>query len=110
MKNYFKSLQKAIFSDYLNLYLISASIAIFFIDYLIWRLKLVDKDLFIQPLSGLYPIKYLGIIFVLNSFLALFSYDKEKEISYLLFAANSFLGILILVLEIFYIVSLGGYA
>ena len=110
MKNYLKTIKKAIFEDYLNLYLLSGSLFIFLVDYFLWKLKLVDKDLYIQGLSGLYPIKYLLVIYVLNSFLALFSYDKEKEISYLLFAANIFIGILILVLEIFYIISLNGYA
>ena len=110
MKNYYKLFKKATFGDSINLYLLSGNILILLIDYFLWRIRLVDRDLFIQTLSGLYPMKYLSIVFIINIFLALFSYEKEREISYLLFAANIFIGILIFVLEIFYIVSLGGYA
>lgn len=110
MKNYLENARKAIFGDYINLYLISGNILIFLVNYLIWKLKLVDRDIYIQSLGGLYPIKYLAIVFLINGFLALFSYEKEKEISYLLFSANLFVGILILVLEMFYLISLGGYA
>ena len=107
MKKYLSALKKIVFEDYVNLYLISAGILIFLVNYLIWKLSLVEKDIFIQGLGGLYPIKYLFLTYVINGSLALFSYEKEKEIGYLLFSANLFLGILVLVLEIFYLISLG---
>ena len=110
MKKYISVLKKIVFEDYINLYLISASVLIFVINYLIWRISLVEKDIFIQSLGGLYPIKYLLLAYIINGSLALFSYEKEKEIGYLLFSANLFLGILVLILEIFYLISLGGYA
>lgn len=106
MKNYFASVKLAIFKDYINLYLFSGTILLFLVDFLIWRFKLKDHDIYITTLNGIFPIRYLAIVFLLNTLLAVFSYEKEKEISYLLFSANVFIGILIFILELFYMINL----
>jgi len=105
MKNYITSLKRFI-SDRLNLYFILA-LAIFSItDYLIWTLRLRYEDIYIFSVNDVYPIRFLGIMVLINTILAFFSYDKEKEISYLLLGASIFISILIFVLEVFYLFSL----
>ncbi len=110
MKNYFKDgwlgIKKALFEDFINLYLFSATIFLALVDVLIWKLVLSTKDLFIFYGMGIYPIRYLMILLLINTTLGLFSYDKEKEISYLLLSANIMAAILVLVLEIFYLFNL----
>lgn len=110
MKNYlddcFCHLKRAVVNDYVNLYLVSASMLLYVIVFSLWKFRLSSLDIFLVTLGGIYPIRYLTIIFVLNSVLAISSYGKEKEISYLLFAANVFLTLLILILEIFYLTHL----
>lgn len=113
MRNYFADgwsvFKRALFSDYINLYLFSATIILFMADYLIWKFGLGNRDIYITVLNGLYPVKYLAVILILNTPLAIFSYDKEKEMSYLLFSANIFIALLVLVLELFYLFNLSSY-
>ena len=105
MKDYITTF-KTIISDRLNLYFVSA-LGIFFVaDYLIWSLRLRYEDIYVFSINGVYPIRFLGIIVLINTILAFFSYDKEKEISYLLLGASIFVSILIFVLELFYLINL----
>lgn len=110
MKNYISLFKQAIINDYINLYILSVTIILYLLDYLIWKLYLANRDIYIQTLGGIYPIRFLVIVFVINTFLAIFSYEREKEMSYLLFSATAFIGILVLILEMFYFISLAGYA
>ena len=109
MKDYvqdFKSTIKPFFTDRINLYLLGTAVVLFVADFIIWTTKLRYESIYIQSISGVYPIRFLVIILSVNSILAIFSSNKEKEISYLLLGANIFLSLLIFVLEIFYFVSL----
>jgi hypothetical protein len=72
-------------------------------DELIWKSILVNRDLFIYEHLGIYPMRYLVVVLLINTSLGLFSYEKEKEISYLLLSANIVVSLLIFVLEIFYL-------
>lgn len=107
MRNYFKdgfdAIRKALFEDYINLYLLSGVIFLSLVDVLIWKFVLSIRDIYIFYGMGIYPIRYLMIILIINTVLALFSYDKEKEISYLLLSANVMATVLIFILEIFYL-------
>lgn len=107
MKNYFSdgwaAIKKALFDDRVNFYLISASAVLFLTNFLIWRGVISKRYLSIYEHLGIYPLRYLVIVLLLNTTLALFSYDKEKEISYLLLSANIAVSLLIFVLEIFYL-------
>jgi hypothetical protein len=105
MKNIFQTL-KSVYADRLNIILFSAIIIVFVADFFIWRLRLRYEDIYIFTLNGVYPIRFLGIILLVNTFVSIFSYEKEKEISYLLFSASLFISILILVLEMFYLINL----
>lgn len=102
----FKGSIKPFFTDRLNLYLLGGAILFFGADLLIWSLKLRYESIYIQSISGVYPIRFLVIILSINSLLAIFSSNKEKEISYLLLGANIFLTALIFVLEMFYFINL----
>jgi hypothetical protein len=73
------------------------------VDLALWYTVLVNRDVAVYLKFSIYPVKLLGIMLVLNTALALFSYFKEKEISYLLFMANIILVVFTLVLEIFYL-------
>ncbi|MCL5411066.1 MAG: hypothetical protein M1324_04485 [Patescibacteria group bacterium] len=107
MRNYFSdgwvTIKKALFDDKVNFYLFAGTIAVVVTDALIWRGILTKRDLFIYEHLGIYPLRYLMIVLLINTTLALFSYDKEKEISYLLLSASVVVSLLVFVLEIFYL-------
>ena len=107
MKNYFKTglslLQEVAIRNYKTRYLFFSSIILAVIDYLIWKIMLSGPDIFVYIRISIYPIQYLTIILAINTFLAFIAYEKEREISYLLFMANLLVGGLILVLEFFYL-------
>ena len=107
MKQYivsFANLIKAsVWQDLIDRYLILASVTFFLVDWLIWRTRLASPDVYVYLGFGVYPIKFLAVVLFLNSILAVFSYSKEKEISYLLLIGNIIVGVLILALEIFYL-------
>lgn len=107
MKNYFGEsllvMKKALFSDKLNLTFLLSTIIVAFVDFIIWRARLEIPDLFVYTGFNIYPVQYLAIVLIINTLMAIFSYSKEKEISYLLLCTNIFLVLLVLVLEIFYL-------
>lgn len=107
MRNYFgdgwNAIKKVLIDDSVNLYLFLGSLIILAINYTVWTFVLSKRELFVYENLGIYPLRYLVIVLVLNTTLALFSYDKEKEISYLLLAANIGVSCLVFVLEIFYL-------
>jgi hypothetical protein len=103
IKSFFKLLKNAFVFDHIDLYLLLISLVVGGIDVFIWKLQLKNletQSFWIIPIS---PIQFLIIVYVTNLILGVSSFDKEKKISYLLFAANIFLAALILVLEILYI-------
>lgn len=109
MKNYLKTAVntlKLVFTDYLNIYFFSTLLLFFVADFFIWSLRLRKEDIYVFSLNGVYPLRFLGIIILVNSFLAMFSYEKEKEICYLLIGANIFISVLIFILECFYLINL----
>jgi hypothetical protein len=107
VKNYFSdgwmAIKRALIDDKVNFYLFSATVASFLTNFLIWRSTLLQRQIYIYDYLGVYPMRYLVIVLLINTTLALFSYDKEKEISYLLMAANIAVSLLMFVLEIFYL-------
>lgn len=110
MKNYFKegydSITKALYHDRLNLVFLIVYCILFLASYLIWKFFLESDSLFVLAMEDIYPIKYLAIVLLINTVLGVFAYEKEKEITYLLFGTNLFIIVLILVLEVFYLTSL----
>ena len=105
MKNYI-SIFKQFINDKLTLYFIGGLAVFSFLDYIIWSNKLRFENIYVFSVNGVYPIRFLGIIVLINIILAFFSFDKEKEISYLLIGASIFIAILIFVLEVFYLFNL----
>lgn len=89
--------------DRISIWLTGSMVGLVTADYLIWKRALDNPDIYIYLRIGIYPIKFLAIIVLLNTALAIFSFGKEKEIDYLLMSANVFIALLIMVLEIFYI-------
>lgn len=105
MKNYITTF-KSFITDKMNLWFIASLVIFSLADYLIWSMRLRFEDVYVFSINGVYPIRFLGIIVLINVVLAFFSYDKEKEISYLLLGATIFISILIFVLEVFYLFNL----
>ena len=110
MKNYFKegydSIVRALYRDRLNLVFFIVYCVLFLASYLIWKFYLESDSIFVLAMEDIYPIKYLAIVLLINTVLGIFAYEKEKEITYLLFGTNLFVIFLVLVLEIFYLTSL----
>ena len=104
--NKFLDFSKEIFADKLAFYLFAASSLLFAVDFFVWNIYLRFTAIYIIKLSGLYPIRFLVIIFFINLLLGFSSYRREKEIAYLLFGTNLFIASLIFILEIFYLVNL----
>jgi len=100
------NLKEILIDDRINLVFTMLSLVVYLIVFLIWRFSLRYNDMYIYSISGIYPIRYLTIILPLNYFLGIFSYRKDKEISYLLLGAGLFIAILLLILEIFYLINL----
>ena len=107
MKQYivsFINLVKAsVWQDLIDRYLILTSVILFLVDWLVWRTRLASPDVYAYIPFGIYPVKFLAVVMLLNTVLAVFSYNKEREISHLLMTGNIITGILILSLEIFYL-------
>lgn len=110
MENYLKTnyqiLRSALWDDIIDRSLFFGTAVLFFIAYIIWSLDLKSPDIFIYLRVNIYPVKLLAIILTVNSFLAIVSHDKEKEIGYFLFISNILLCVLAIILEIFYISNL----
>ena len=100
-----KPLKEIYIKNKLNLILLVITAIIYLAVFLIWHYSLRYQDIYIFSLSGVYPIRLLTIVVILNLILSYASYEKEKEITPLLLGANVFLSTLILVLEIFYLVN-----
>jgi len=109
VKNYFAdgfgAIKKALFDDHVNLCLVSGTIILVLTDTIIWKYILAKRELFLYERLGIYPLRYLVIVLLINTTLGLFSYDKEKEISYLLLSASIGVSTLIFILEIFYLIN-----
>jgi len=105
IQNFFIYLKAAIFDDRVDMALFFGSLIIGIVDYFIWKKYLDSPDVYIFVKSNVYPMKFLAIIFCVNTVLAIFAHDKEKEIGYLVFIGNVIVAALILVLEIFYLTN-----
>ena len=107
MKSYFNSLgvffKEFLIDDAVNRYLFPLTLVWFVADYLIWHIYLSSPDIVVAIKIGIYPVKLLLVVLVINSFLAISSYKKEKEITYLLLIGNLLSVALVLILEIYYL-------
>jgi hypothetical protein len=92
---------KFVFDKYTYLLLL-LTVVLCFADYWIWKIFFVNRDFLVYQRIGIGPFRYLIIVVAINTFLAIFSYFKEKEIAYLFLSANILCGLLILALEIIY--------
>ena len=108
MKNYlslgYQATIRALFRDNFNLIVLTSSIVLLAVDYFIWNWRLESAELYVVSIGTIFPVQYLFVIWLINLILAVFSYDKEKEISYLLLSASCFVGLLVLILEIYYLI------
>ena len=98
--------KEVFYEDHIDIYLFGSTIAVFVADFFIWRWRLRFEDIYIFTINGVYPIRFLGIILLVNTILAIFSYEREREISYLLFGSGLTVSLFVLILEIFYLVNL----
>jgi hypothetical protein len=109
MKTYLQKLYKeieAVFaSDKSIRYLLIGSIIFAIFDYILWKWQLSSGDIYVFLKLGIYPVKLLVVILIINTILAFASYWKEKEISYLLMIGNIIMCFLTLILEIFYLLN-----
>ncbi|MFA6963901.1 MAG: hypothetical protein WC227_04310 [Patescibacteria group bacterium] len=107
MKKYITTLgpflKEFLVDDIVNRYLFSISLIWSFVDYLIWHFLLSSPDIFVYIRIGVYPIKLLFIILILNTVLAFSSFKREREIGYLLFIGNILAVALVMILEIYYL-------
>ncbi|HOX40873.1 MAG TPA: hypothetical protein PK263_01610 [bacterium] len=102
MKQYSKDLIDCLWSDKLNRILFVITLVLSLAVWLIWRSLLSSAQTYVYVSIGIYPVKLLALFLVINTGLAIFSYQKEREIAYLLLIANTALILLVLALEIFY--------
>jgi len=103
---YLKYLNQFAIKDSVNLTLIIIFSLEYLISFAIWHFYLRYREVYIFSNNGIYPIRFLTIILLINLILGIFSYNREKELAYLLLGVNIFLASLILILEIFYFINL----
>lgn len=110
MKKYhqviYNLIKRALFADRVNLILLLSIITLFGLNIAIWQINIKERLAELSWQLPLSPLNSLFLIFGLNLFLSLFSYDKEKEISWLLLGASLMAALLIFTLEIFYLLNL----
>ena len=104
--NSYSFLKGALYDDMIDRYLLLVSVLLVVIDYTIWQAFFTGEAIYVLLRISIYPIKYLAIILVLNTFLSVVAHEKDKEVGYLLLIGNIIVGILILILEIFYLVHM----
>ena len=96
-------LKEVMVDDHINRWLFVGIVLLVIPIYLIWSKYLVDYQVGVFLKIGVFPLKYLFIILILNTVLAVFSYRKEKEIAYLLMMGSLAITIFIFILEVFYL-------
>lgn len=109
MKNYIQSsyayLKSVLFDDLVVRYLLLVSVVLSLTEYYLWEKYLYNTDVYVYLKIGIYPLKLMALLLVINTLLAFFSYNKEKEISYLLLIGNVVIIVLYFSLELFYLNS-----
>jgi hypothetical protein len=110
MKQNFKSLfiflKQSLIDDANNRWLFLTFFTLSLLSYIIWNKYLDSLDFYASPRIEVFPVKFLAIIIIINTALGLFSFRKEKEITYLLFIGNVLVSLLVVILEIFYLANL----
>lgn len=96
-------LKESVVDDIVDRYLVLAALFLSLANWFIWHRFLDHPDNYIYTKFSIYPVQLLAIILTINTVLAVFSYSKEKEISYLLLTGNIIAVILVFALEIFYL-------
>jgi|GEM_PF-901002 len=108
IKQFFTLLKNTLYDDIVDRYLFILTLALFFLDYLIWHFAFPGRQIFILLKANLYPVKLLLVILIINTFLAIAAHNREKEVGYLLFMSSVFCSLLILILEFYYLNFSGG--
>lgn len=101
-----KDSYKAIYLDSFNRWAVIAGLALALVNYLIWHMLGGKESFSVYSPYGYYPLQMLAIVWLLHLIIAVYSYKIDKKISYLLTSALTFYALLIIVLEIYYWVSL----
>ncbi|MEI6498431.1 MAG: hypothetical protein WCO23_00520 [bacterium] len=103
IKNFITHLQSAFWINLPNRFLLALTLIAFGLDYYLWQGYLSGPEQYFVIRLGIYPVQYLAIIIFINTLLALFSYDEDSDVTYLLLLANAIVVYLITILEFFYI-------
>jgi len=96
-------IKKFALSDRVNGLLLLASILLLIINIVLSKFTTAAGSLFTK--IGISPLSFLIAVYLINILLALTSYNKEKEISYLLFISLILVSLLIFALNIFYLTN-----
>jgi len=95
-------LKKVLFDDLMVRYLFLTTLVISLFDYFAWHSYLSGPDLMVYVRIGIYPVELLAVVLVINTLLAITSYNREEELAHLLFIGNVICAFLVLILELFY--------
>jgi hypothetical protein len=99
----YQILKESIYDDKVDRFLLLIGASLGFLDWYIWHRYLETPDIYVYTKLSIYPVRLLAVIILINLLLAISSYQKEKEISYLLFVGIIIAEILVLALEIYYL-------
>ncbi|MEK9156433.1 MAG: hypothetical protein AAB360_04045 [Patescibacteria group bacterium] len=102
---YFDLVKRSLFLDRINFNILIIILTVGGFNLLIWKLRLGQEGAVAFQQLRIAPLPYLGIVALINLLLAVASYDREKEISYLLLSTTLFVTLLIFGLETFYLVN-----
>jgi len=86
-----------------NRWLLILTILFSGLDYYLWQNFIHNLDQFFNIRIGIYPLQYMSIILLINTLLALASYERDREVTYFLLMSNIIIVYLITILEFCYI-------
>lgn len=104
-KNIFNEIKLSLFNNRTNLCMLIFQIVAFAITFAVWNMVIEKKDIYIYTVTNYFPLQIFAFIMVIHLFLSVYSYGRDKHISYVLLGASSFLMLIIITIEFLYILN-----
>lgn len=105
LKRFLSTTQESLIADKINRYLLISQLPMFGISFVVWIYVIERRDIFVYSVTNYFPLQIFCLIFILHLILSIYSYNRDKYISYLLLGATQLYILVIISLEILYILN-----
>jgi len=105
LKQFLSIIQESLIANKINRYLLISQLVMFGISLVVWIYVIERRDIFVYSVTDYFPLQIFCLIFMLHLILSVYSYNRDKYISYLLLGATQLYILVIISLEIFYILN-----